>query len=159
VLWLDGFPVRGNYTIVILLNAPTCIQMSKKGQVKLDKGYYAYTGSALGHGAVSLRRRVARHFKKTKRKHWHIDNLLAVETASIRAVVAAPSIENRECKITDLIKNIDGTTIPIIGFGASDCKHNCKSHLVQLGQNSSLEKIVDVYKRIAGKTQVHVYKL
>jgi len=155
---LDGLPDKGNYTLIIFLRAPTCIQMSKKSQAKLDKGYYAYTGSALGHGAVSLRRRVARHFKKTKRKHWHIDHLLANETASITAVVAAPSTHNKECEITNLIKNIDGTTIPIIGFGASDCKHDCKSHLIQLGQNSSLEEVVNIYKHMTGETQVHVYE-
>ncbi len=132
--------------------------MARYGRLKLDKGYYAYTGSALGQGAVSLRRRVARHFRKEKRKHWHIDYLLASRTAHIAAVVAAPGKDNKECEISSLIRNIEGATVPITGFGASDCKHNCKSHLIRLGENNNLEKIADAYKHVVGERKLQIYK-
>jgi len=129
----------------------------KQGWIKLGKGYYAYTGSALGSGAVSLRRRVARHFRERKKKHWHIDYLLANKTARITAVVAASSNENKECEIANSIRNIEGAIVPILGFGASDCKRNCRSHLVYLGQSNSLEKVVDAYKHVVGDGQLQVY--
>ncbi len=155
---LDALPIRGNYTLIILLKGQSRIKMVRYSQLKLDKGYYAYTGSAIGQGAVSLRRRVARHFRKEKKIHWHIDYLLASKTAYITAVVAAASKDNKECEISRLIRNIEGATVPITGFGASDCKHNCESHLIQLGENNKLEKIADAYKHVVGEKQLRIYK-
>ncbi len=155
---LDTLPTKGNYTLIILLKVPSCIKIAKYGRFKLDKGYYAYTGSALGQGAVSLRRRVARHFRKEKKRHWHIDYLLASRTAYITAVVAAPNKDNKECEINSLIRKIEGATAPITGFGASDCKHNCKSHLIHLGKNNNLERVADAYKHIVGENQLQIYK-
>jgi len=134
------------------------MKMARYNRLKLEKGYYAYTGSALGHGAASLRRRVARHFKKRKKKHWHIDYLLASKTAFITGLVAAPSKTNKECEINTLIENIEEATVPIMGFGASDCKRKCKSHLIHLGRNNNLEKITDAYKQTVGESQLQVYK-
>jgi len=155
---LDTLPAKGNYTLIILLKAPSRVKMARYGRVKLDKGYYAYTGSALGQGAMGLRSRVARHFRKEKKKHWHIDCLLASRTACITAVVAAPSKDNKECEISNLIENIEGATVLITGFGASDCKYNCKSHLIRLGENNNLEKVADAYKHVAGENQLQIYK-
>lgn len=155
---LDTLPTKGNYTLIIFLKVPIYMKMARHSRLKLDKGYYAYTGSALGRGAVSLGRRVARHFRKEKKKHWHIDYLLANKTVLITAVVATPSKDNKECEISSLIENIEGVTVPIPGFGASDCKHNCKSHLIRLGENNNLEKIAEAYKRVAGENQLRIYK-
>jgi len=148
VLKLDLMPTRGNYTLIIHLKAPSRVRTSKHGWIRLGKGYYAYTGSAFGTGALSLRRRVARHLRKRKKKHWHIDYFLSKRTASITAVVAASSSENKECEITNSIRNIEGALVPVAGFGASDCKRNCGSHLIHLGRNNSLEKVVDAYKHV-----------
>jgi len=158
VLKPEALPARGNYTLIIHLKAPSRICTPKQGWIKLRKGYYAYTGSALGTGAVSLRRRVARHFRKRKKKHWHIDYLLANKTARITAVAAASSNDNKECEVTDFIGKIEGAAIPVMGFGASDCKRNCESHLIYLGQNNSLEKVVDAYNRVVGDGQLQVYE-
>jgi len=158
VLSLDTLPAKGNYTLIVHVMAPSYIKMPKLGAVKLGKGYYAYTGSALGPGATSLRKRVARHFRKTKKKHWHIDYLLAKRAVRITTVVAALSNEDKECQIASLIENIEEAATPIVGFGASDCKHSCKSHLTYLGQSSSLEKVVGVYEHVVGATKLQVYK-
>jgi len=159
VLKLDLMPTRGNYTLIIHLKAPIRMCIPRQGWIKLGKGYYTYTGSALGTGAVSLRRRVARHLRKRKKKHWHIDSLLANETAHITAIVAASSNDNKECEITDSIRNIEGAVIPVMGFGASDCKRNCGSHLVYLGQNNRLEKVVNAYKHVVGDGRLQVCEL
>jgi len=158
VLKPDLMPARGNYTLIIHLKAPSTMCTTKQGSIKLGKGYYAYTGSALGTGALSLKRRVARHLRKRKKKHWHIDYFLANKTARITAVVAASSNDNKECEITSFIRNIEGATVPVIGFGASDCKRDCGSHLLHLGQNNSLEKVVEAYRHVIGDSQLQVYK-
>ena len=159
MLKLDGMPAKGNYTLIIHSKTPSRLCTPRQGWIKLGDGYYAYTGSALGRGALSLRRRVARHLRKRKKKHWHIDYFLANDTARITAIVAASSSENKECEITDSIRNIEGATIPVMGFGASDCKRNCGSHLVYLGQNNCLEKVVDAYKHTIGDNPLQVYEV
>lgn len=120
----------------------------------MRKGYYAYTGSAVGKGAVSLRQRVARHLRKKKTKHWHIDHLLTCRKAKVTALVACTSVINKECKINKAIQNIQGATIPINGFGASDCRHDCRSHLAYFGEDDIYEAVIDAYGRLSRKVSV-----
>jgi len=143
-------PRKGTYTLVILLEKKARMEVQKYGSFILQKGYYTYTGSALGDGSVSLQNRIARHLKKRKVKHWHIDFLLVNKNAAVIAVVAAGNSVNRECQVNDAIKNVEGATVPIVGFGASDCKHNCGSHLVYFRGENVTEKIVGRYKDLFG---------
>jgi len=142
--------MKGIYTLIILVNTKSRLKVGKLSYFNFKKGYYAYTGSALGAGATSLKRRVARHLKKEKSKNWHIDFLLANKNAKVTAIIAAESNVNKECQINNLIKNIEGTSIPIVGFGASDCKQNCKSHLIYFGEENIEEKIINAYTRLLG---------
>jgi len=151
---LEILPTKGTYTLVISLKAKSRLKLHKLGFLNLQKGYYAYTGSALGDGAVSLRRRIARHLKKRKIKHWHIDFLLANKSATVVAVVAAQSSVNKECQINNVISNITAAEVPAVGFGASDCKQNCRSHLIFFGEEDVKEKIVDAYTCLFGKQNV-----
>ena len=148
---LKNLPMKGTYTLVIRLEKETPTKVQRWSSFILYEGYYAYTGSALGDGAVSLRNRVARHLKRRKTKHWHIDFLLANKNALVVAVAAAESRVNKECQVNDAVKIIDGATVPVLGFGASDCKQNCGSHLVYFGENNVTEKIVDKYKQLFGE--------
>jgi len=143
-------PRKGIYTLIIRLNKKIRLEVNKLGSFNLQKGYYAYTGSALGDGATSLTRRIERHLKKKKTRHWHIDFLLARKEATIVAVVAAESSGNKECQTNEAIKSIEGATIPVVGFGASDCKHHCRSHLVHCGEEGVKDKIVDAYTNLFG---------
>lgn len=145
---LMNLPMRGTYTLIIRLEKETLIEVQKCGCFIFKRGYYAYTGSALGDGTASLRNRVTRHLKKRKAKHWHIDFLVASKNATVITVAAAESSVNRECHVNDAVKNVEGATVPIVGFGASDCKHNCRSHLVYFGDENVAEKIVDKYKEL-----------
>ncbi len=148
---LEALPTRGNYTLVILLESPSRIAVPSHGRSSLKKGYYAYTGSAVGKGPVSLRQRVDRHLRRKKIKHWHIDHLLAYPRAKVTAVVACASTVNRECRINKVIQSIQGATMPVSGFGSSDCQQNCKSHLVYFGENDIHEAVVHAYKRSSEK--------
>ena len=149
----DALPTRGNYTLIILLESPRRIAAQNRSWSWLKRGYYAYTGSAVGKGAVSLRCRVGRHLRREKAKHWHIDHLLACSKARVTAVVACSSTINRECRINKVIQSIRGATVPIKGFGASDCQKNCKSHLVYLGEEEVYEAVIAAYKRLSKKVR------
>jgi len=153
LLALEALPTRGNYTLIIYLESQSRITVPSRGGCWLRKGYYAYTGSAVGKGAVSLRLRVARHFRKRRIKHWHIDYLLACRKAEVTAVVACASVINRECRINKAIQSIRGATIPINGFGASDCRENCRSHLAYLGEDDAYEAVLDVYGLLSRKVR------
>lgn len=119
---------------------------------KFPKGYYTYTGSALGKGATSLKRRVSRHMRKGKRNLWHIDFLLADENATVTAVVAAQTSKKLECDMNRHIKMEGKAKIPVKGFGSSDCKENCESHLLYFGEEDIKSKIATFYaKRLKSK--------
>jgi Uri superfamily endonuclease len=127
---VETLPTKGIYTLIIFLSKKTRLNVGKLGMQKFPKGYYTYTGSALGKGATSLKRRVARHLRKGKRNLWHIDFLLANENATVTAVVAAKTSKELECNINRCIKKEGGAKIPVKGFGSSDCKEKCESHLL-----------------------------
>jgi Uri superfamily endonuclease len=115
----ETLPAKGTYTLIVFL--------SKEARLKVGK---TYTGSALGTGASSLKQRVTRHLQKRKQNFWHIDFLLAHENATVTAVIAAQADRKIECNINRSVKRELGPRIPVMGFGASDCKQNCGSHLL-----------------------------
>jgi Uri superfamily endonuclease len=127
---VSEFPASGIYMLLIHVSREVTLTVGKLGKQRFPRGYYVYTGSALGKGATSLKHRIARHLRKEKRRFWHIDYLLADENVSVEAVIAAETNENMECNINQHIKSIMETKIPVKGFGASDCRKNCGSHLL-----------------------------
>jgi len=124
------FSTTGIYTLLLFLPKQVTLTVGKLGKQRFPMGYYTYTGSALGKGASSLKHRIARHLRKEKRRFWHIDYLLADENVSVEAVIVAETNENMECKTNQHIKTIMGAKVQVKGFGASDCRKNCKSHLL-----------------------------
>ena len=120
----------GVYTLILFLPKDVTVTVGKLGKHKFPRGYYTYTGSALGKGATSLRHRIDRHLRREKRKFWHIDYLLANENVSVEAVVVAETNENLECILNGYLKGIVGAKVQVRGFGASDCQKNCESHLL-----------------------------
>ncbi|MFQ5999534.1 MAG: DUF123 domain-containing protein [Candidatus Bathyarchaeia archaeon] len=147
---VQALPTNGIYTLIISLSREACLNVGKLGVQKFPKGYYTYTGSALGKGASNLRRRVSRHLRKEKQNFWHIDFFLANENANITAVVAAQTNEKLECNINRYIKRKGGAKIPVKGFGASDCKENCKTHLLYFGEENIKSRIAALYTERLG---------
>ena len=119
---IKTLPTNGIYTLIIFLSRKVCLNVGKLGQQKFSKGHYAYTGSALGKGSSSLKRRISRHIQKKKRNFWHIDFLLANENATVTAVVAAQTNEKLECNLNRCTKRDGEAKILVKGFGASDCR-------------------------------------
>ena len=88
----------------------------------LAAGTYVYTGSA----RRGLEARLARHLRSSKRLHWHVDHLLAVPGVRI---VAVRRSRLAECRLQALTPGR-----PVLpGFGASDCRAGCGSHLRRVG--------------------------
>jgi len=127
---IQALPANGIYTLVISLSREICLNVGKLGQQRFPKGHYTYTGSALGKGALSLKRRISRHIQKEKRNFWHIDFLLDNENATVTTVVAAQTNEKLECNLNSYIRREGWAEILVEGFGASDCRENCGSHLL-----------------------------
>ena len=136
------FSTSGIYTLLLFLPKQVTLTIGKLGKQRFPMGYYTYTGSALGKGASSLKHRIARHLRKDKRRFWHIDYLLADENVSVEAVIVAETNENMECKTNQHIKTIMGAKVQVKGFGASDCRKNCKSHLLYFPEIENADCLV-----------------
>ncbi|MBI5254073.1 MAG: GIY-YIG nuclease family protein [Euryarchaeota archaeon] len=106
------------YCLLIQLKSARKIKVGRLGAFEFPRGYYIYTGSALNN----LDARIARHFSKKKRKHWHIDYLLANAE-----VVDFFVSQKKECELNSEIFEIPRATALAEKFGSSDCR--CKSHL------------------------------
>lgn len=132
----------GIYTLIIFLSEEVCLNIGNLGKRMFPKGYYTYTGSAMGKGASSLKYRIARHLRKKKRMFWHIDYLLANEKVSVKAVVVAETNENLECALNRYMKSVKGAKIQVKGFGATDCRKNCGSHLLSLPEITDPDLLV-----------------
>lgn len=123
----DDLPaVPGAYVLIMECREPIPVTIGSLTDTVLPLGIYAYAGSAQGPGGI--RARAARHMRKDKKLHWHIDRITT--TADITEV--RTYLGGDECGlVAELIAQPDAHH-PISNFGSSDCR-NCASHLVALG--------------------------
>ena len=138
---------RGIYTLILFLSQEVTLNIGKLGKQTFPEGYYTYTGSALGKGASSLKQRIARHLKKKKREFWHIDYLLANENVSVEAVIVAETNEKMECDSNQYMKRMMRGKVLVKGFGASDCRKNCGSHLLYFPEIRKADFLVQRFVR------------
>lgn len=110
--------MKGSYTLLIELATEKNILIGKLGYLFFPKAFYAYVGSAMN----GLEARLARHLRKEKKLHWHIDYLL--KEAEIADIILCFAQQRTECFLAQTLAK-EFQSIP--GFGSSDCK--CKSHL------------------------------
>ncbi|MCW4034570.1 MAG: GIY-YIG nuclease family protein [Candidatus Bathyarchaeota archaeon] len=137
----------GVYALVLFVSKDVTVSVGKLGKHSFPRGYYTYVGSALGKGATNLKNRIERHQRKHKRLFWHIDYLLENEQAEIRAVVAAQTNEKMECNVNGYLKHIEDALVPVVGFGSSDCKGVCGSHLLFFTDVSDTDFLVQKLKK------------
>ena len=147
---------KGTYTLAIFVPVEKRADVGALGTRIFPKGYYAYTGTAFGKNAQSLSGRIIRHMRRDKkRKRWHIDHLLAAENVEITSVIAACTRKKMECEINQCLREKLQANIPVRGFGASDCRNKCESHLLYLGLDRNVtETIAELYSE---KTQGAIY--
>jgi len=125
----------GIYVLLIHLKNNKSIKTGRLGLINYKAGYYIYVGSALN----SINSRIARHLRKTKKKHWHIDYL----TSGADEIKAYPIRTKKplECDLAGEVSKISDSLIP--DFGSSDC--NCRSHLFYFSGNPAFkENFLDI---------------
>lgn len=127
---LGGKP-KGVYQLLLFLPRASKTKVGKKGVFHFPRGYYVYTGSAKG----GLKGRVSRHFKKDKRKFWHIDYLIPL--VRMEDIVIRP--QKNECYWNGRLSRLRESRIAVKGFGSSDCK--CESHLLYFRQKPELNSV------------------
>lgn len=125
---------KGTYALVLHLEGREEITVGKLGTFGFPAGYCLYVGSALGPGGLEAR--LARHRRRDKKLHWHIDYLL--EHAQLVEVWSAASTDKLECLWAQAAQEIAGGEIPVPGFGSSDCR--CLSHLIYLAREPVYEE-------------------
>jgi Uri superfamily endonuclease len=113
------------YQLLIDVPRPVRVTIGSLGTFAFRAGRYLYTGSAKRH----LDARIARHLRQEKTLRWHIDYLLAAP--GVRVVEVRRS-RRSECALN----RAAGGSIPVAGFGASDCRAGCGAHLRYLGRGS-----------------------
>lgn len=110
---------RGSYLLVLRVARARRLEIGGLGSHLFPAGYYVYVGSAMR----ALTARVARHLRRRKTRHWHIDYLR--QAASQVEALPVRSSLRLEC---DLAAAVAGLLEPgPAGFGCSDC--SCPVHL------------------------------
>jgi len=113
----------GTYALILFCPRDQLVQIGKLGPLELRRGFYVYVGSALGPGGV--RARIAHHQEVSQRPHWHIDYLRP--RVRLERVWHSHDRVRREHGWARIISALRGATVPIAGFGSSDCR--CATHL------------------------------
>lgn len=116
----------GCYQLKLEIKENMSLKIGALGICSFEKGNYVYTGSAM----KNLSKRVARHRRKEKKLHWHIDYLLVHSAVELSETVVFPSENREECIRNQELIN-EGAEAVILKFGASDCKI-CPSHLLKI---------------------------
>ncbi|MBE0616011.1 MAG: GIY-YIG nuclease family protein [Burkholderiales bacterium] len=111
-----------SYQLAIDVQRPVRIRIGCLGCFLFPAGRYVYTGSA----KRNLEARIARHLRKNKALRWHIDWMLAAQGVEVAAVERS---RVGECTLNQTLPG----AILVPGFGASDCRKGCGSHLRYLG--------------------------
>jgi len=141
--------LKGTYTLLLICMKPFRAKIGSLGYATIRKGYYLYTGSALGYGSVSLEGRLNRHLRGPKNVTWHVDYLTSDRRCRVRAIVYLRSSKRLECTINqETVRNLSAK--PILSHaGSSDCK--CNGHLTRVGSSIGageiLSKVTSVYQR------------
>jgi Uri superfamily endonuclease len=127
-LGLTGdLPQSGLYQLWIYVRCPIWRHIGSLGRVRLAPGWYVYTGSA----KRNLPARIARHRRRKKKLHWHIDYLLTCPHATIREVHTRRWQNGGECTWHAQTMRREKATNAIPRFGSSDCR--CPGHLLFIG--------------------------
>ncbi|MCH7945335.1 MAG: GIY-YIG nuclease family protein [Armatimonadetes bacterium] len=120
---VDDWPDAGVYQLWVDVADGVRATVGRLGRLRFPAGIYVYTRRA----SRGLRARVRRHLGGAARRHWHIDFLLAKpEVAVVRVALASPDADE-ECSVNQAVGLTGDCVVP--GFGASDCRAGCPTHL------------------------------
>ncbi len=120
-----GLKDSGSYLFLLECSKNKKVEIGALEDVKFNKGFYCYVGSA----KQGLSKRIKRHKAKRKNHHWHIDYLR--EECSVTGSWPIRIQSDIECSMAKDIKKVSDGIIE--NFGSSDCK--CESHLFYFKDN------------------------
>lgn len=110
----------GSYLLVLENRESKYIAVGRLGRIRFEKGYYVYVGS----GMNGVDHRIARHYRKKKAIHWHIDYITPRHMQIVRCYTIRGT-SRVEDEITVRMEVICSHSIE--GFGSSDSPR--RSHL------------------------------
>ena len=139
-------PLPGTYALIFSAYQKSHLKIGKLGTLHLKPGFYIYVGSAFGPGG--LKARIAHHRRKASRPHWHIDYLGSF--LQLIEIWYTYDPTHREHQWAKTLSGTRGATIPIIGFGSSDCR--CNSHLFYFDSRPAIKTF---RRRIKASTENH----
>ncbi|MFX0053672.1 MAG: DUF123 domain-containing protein [Promethearchaeota archaeon] len=139
--------MKGVYVLIISISDDIELRIGAIGQQKFKPGTWVYIGSAFGNASTNLEHRIRRHFSNEKKPHWHIDLLLKV-TGPPKQVIWSESERKRECEIASILKQHEKFIAGPKGFGSSDCKAKCGTHLFRHSGNGTEETIQKLFQGI-----------
>lgn len=113
------------YIVLTCVPRRTRLAVGSLGTVTLERGWYAYVGSAVR----GRRARVARHLAREKPRRWHADHLFAAFPARGAWLVDGAA---GECALAAALAALPGAERRPPRFGAGDCR--CAGHLVRFGR-------------------------
>ena len=113
------------YVVLTYVPRRTTIPVGALGSVVLERGWYAYVGSA----ARARRARVARHLAPFKPLRWHADYLFTAFPARRAWLVDGAA---GECELAGALVALPGASRRPRRFGAGDCR--CAGHLVRFAR-------------------------
>lgn len=119
------------YILLIKIGEEPSLTIGKLGTFQFRPGFYLYVGSA----RRNLPARINRHLRQDKKLRWHIDYLLT--QGEVVEVILVE--EDAECQIANALREMPEVSLPIPGFGSSDCK--CSSHLFYIRKKNMWETI------------------
>jgi len=134
------------YAAVFVLAARRRIRIGRLGRFDFPAGRYVYVGSA----QRNLAARLARHGRRWKTLHWHIDYFS--RWARLEEAWAWPRPRADECRLAWAIAALPGAVPGPAGFGASDC--HCATHLYHLAGPLEPEVLATSDPRWASATRV-----
>jgi Uri superfamily endonuclease len=91
-----------------------------------------------------ISQRVGRHVSQKKKLRWHIDYFLRY--GRVKEVIILNGEAKIECSINQMVKALLKGRIIAPGFGSSDCKEKCGSHLLfieKYGFRNHLEEFLE----------------
>ena len=118
-----------SYQLTLKISEEISIRIGRLGVFNFPAGRYIYTGSA----EKNIEQRIARHLRKEKKIHWHIDYLTTHRSVEIIEVRRS---EEDECSLNQKTKG----RITAPGFGASDCTKACGSHLKYISASVDIKQ-------------------
>ncbi len=119
----ERWPAQGVYQLHVRVSAAVTVTVGRLGRFRFPAGHYVYTGRA----SRGLLARVRRHVTGGRRRHWHIDYLLATRGVTIERVALVSPDPEAECSCNLATGRSASVAAP--GFGASDCRAGCGTHL------------------------------